>query len=170
MPRIAVKNYKGIEVERIKNVPSAKKAEMLMKDAIIDKILQVNDLEVPQDWVANEVTKMVIELKHREKYESMSFTGGIEITQEDMADHIEELREEAFKLVKARLVLKGIIDAENFEVSKEELEEEAKVISERQQTPLSMVKDFFGEDLESLKADLLIRKAMDFVYANAIIK
>ncbi|WP_206812967.1 trigger factor [Paradesulfitobacterium ferrireducens] len=170
MPMIAEKNYKGVEVERVKNAPSAKNAEMQLKDAIIDKVLEANDIEVPQDLVDDEVKMMVIELKHKMKYESMSSSGYFDFMQDDMADRMEEFREEAFKLVKIRLVLKGIIEAENFEVTKEDLEVEAKAISVRQQMPIEMVKDFLGEDLESLKDDLLVRKAIDFVYANAVIK
>lgn len=170
MPMIAVKNYKGVEVERVKNASSAKNAEMQQKDVIIDKVLEANDIEVPQDLVDDEVTMMVNELKHTMKYESMLSGGYFDSMQEDMADRMEKFREEAFKLVKTRLVVKGIIEAENFEVTKEELEEEAKAISVRQQMPIKMVKDFLGEDLESLKDDLLVRKAIDFVHANSVIK
>ena len=143
---------------------------MRLMEAILDKVLEANDIEVPQDLVDNEVTMMVMELKHKMKYESMLSGGYFDFMQDDMADRMEEFREEAFKLVKTRLVLKGIIEAENFEVTKEDLEEEAKAISVRQQMPIEMVKDFLGEDLESLKDDLLVRKAIDFVYANAVIK
>lgn len=170
MSIIEVKNYKGVEVERVKNEPSAKNVEMRLKDAIIDKVLEANDIEVPQNLVDEEVTMMVYELNHKIKYESMSSGGYFGFMQDDMDDRKEKFREEAFKLVKTRMVLKGIIEAENFEVTKEELEEEAKAISVRQQMPIEMVKDFLGEDLESLKDDLLVRKAIDFVYANAVIK
>ena len=170
MPNIAVKNYKGVEVERVKNAPSAKNAEMQLKDAIFDKLLEVNDIEVPQDLVDDEVKMMVIELNHKMKYESLASGRYIGFTQDGMADRMEKFREEAFKLVKTRLVLKGIIEAENFEVTKEELEEEAKAISVRQQMPIEMVKDFLGEDLEPLKDDLLVRKAIDLVNDNAVIK
>jgi FKBP-type peptidyl-prolyl cis-trans isomerase (trigger factor) len=170
MPIIAVKNYKGVEVERVKNAPSAKNAEMRLKDAIIDKVLEANDIEVPQDLVDDEVTMMILELNHKMKYESLASSRYIGFTQDDIADRMEKFKKEAYKLVKTRLVLKGIIEAENFEVTKEELEEEAKAISVRQQMPIEMVKDFLGEDLEPLKGDLLVRKAIDFVIANAIIK
>ena len=170
MPNIAVKNYKGVEVERVKNAPTAKNAEMRLKDAIFDKLLEANDIEVPQDLVDDEVTMMVIELNHKMKYESLASGRYIGFTQDDMADRMEKFREEAFKLVKTRLVLKGIIKAENFEVTKEELEEEAKAISVRQQMPIEMVKDFLGEDLEPLKDDLLVRKAINLVNDNAVIK
>jgi trigger factor len=170
MPNIAVKNYKGVEVERVKNAPSAKNAEMRLMDAIIDKLLEANDIEVPQDLVDDEVKMMVIGLNHKMKYESLASGRYIGFMQDDMADRMEKFREEAFKLVKTRLVLKGIIKAENFEVTKEELEEEAKAISVRQQMPIEMVKDFLGEDLELLKDDLLVRKAINFVNDNAVIK
>lgn len=167
---IEVKNYKGVEVERVKNASSAVDAEMQLKNAIIDKVLEANDIEVPQDLLNNEVTMIVTELKHKMKYKNMAPGGHLDFMQDDMAERMEEFRQEAFKLVKTRMVLKGIIEAENFEVTREELEEEAKTISVRQQMPIEIVKDFLGEDLELLKDDLLVRKAIDFVYANAVIK
>jgi len=50
------------------------------------------------------------------------------------------------------------------------LEEEAKAIAIRQKVQIEMVKDFLGEDLELLKDDLLVRKAIDYVHANAVIR
>ena len=154
----------------MKNASSHEDAEMRMKDAIIDKVLEANNIEVPQDMVDNEVTMMVIELKHKMKYDSMEPGGYCDFMMDDMADRMGKIREEAFNLVKTKMVLKGIIEAENIEVNKEDLEEEAKAISVRQQMPIEMVKGFLGEDLESLKDDLLVRKAIDFIYANAVIK
>jgi len=170
MPNTAVKNYKGIEVERVRNAPSAKNTEIQLKDAILDKVLEANDIEVPQDLVDEEVTMMVLEMNHRMKYESLATGAYFDFTQEDMDARLEEFKAEAFKLVKTRLVLMGIIEVENLEVTKEELEEEAKAISVRQQMPVEMVKEFLGDDLASLKDDLLVRKAIDFIHANAVIK
>ncbi|MEL1135712.1 hypothetical protein AAC978_11060 [Desulfitobacterium sp. THU1] len=173
MPDSPVKNYRGVKVEEVKNATFAENAEMQMKDAVLDKILakvlEANDIEVPQDLVDNEVAMMVRELKHKLKYESMVLGGYTDFRQEDLTAQMDKFKEEAFKSVKTRIVLKGIIDAESFEVTREELEEEAKSIAARQHIPLDMVKDFLGEDLELLRDDLLVRKAIDFVYVNAII-
>ena len=140
---------------------------MRIEDAILAKVLEAKDVEVPQDLVDDEVRMMVLELNHKLKYESLASNRYIGLTQDEMADRMEEFREEAFKLVKTRLVLKRIIEAAHLEVTKEELEEEAKAISVRQQMPIEMVKDFLGEDLEPLKDDLLVRKAIDSINANA---
>lgn len=170
MSKVVVKNYKGVEVKRVKNASSAENAEMRMKNAIIDEILKVNNIIVPQDLVDNEVTMMVGELRHKLKYKSLEPGGYLDVLPDDMVHRMEKFREEAVKLVKTRMVLKGIIAAENFEVTKEDLEKEAKAISVRQQMSIKMVKYFLGEDLEMLRDDLLLRKAIDFVYANAVIK
>ncbi len=140
---------------------------MRIEDAILEKVLEATDVEVPQDLVDGEVSMMVLELNHQLKYESLASNRYIGFTQDEMADRMEKFREEAFKLVKTRLVLKRIIEVAHFEVTKEELEEEAKAISVRQQMPIEMVKDFLGEDLEPLKDDLLVRKAIDSINANA---
>jgi len=170
MSDTAVKNYKGIEVERGENALSVQNAEQQLKDKILEKVLEANDIEVPQDLIDDEVRMMVLEMNHRMKYESLATGASLDFTQEDLDARLEEFKAEAFKLVKTRLVLKGIIAAENLKVSKEELEKEAKALSVRQQMPVEMVKDFLGEDLELLKDDLLVRKAIDFVQAHAVIK
>ena len=140
---------------------------MRTEDALLEAVLRTHDVEVPQDLVDDEVRMMVLELNHRLKYESLTSGRYAGLTQAEMADRMEEFRKEAFKLVKTRLVLKRIIEAEHLEVTREELEEEARAISIRQQMPIEMVKDLFGEDLEPLREDLLVRKAIDSMSANA---
>jgi|GEM_PF-926335 len=170
MPMIAVKNDGNIEAERAKSAPSAGDAEMRLKEAAVNKIVEANDIEVPKDLVDEEAEMMLCELTHKMKYDSMASGGYFGFMQDDMAALKESVREEAFRQVKTRLVIQGIIEAENFAVSKEELEEEAKAISDRQRVPIGMVKDFLGEDLEPLKKDLLVRKAIDFIYASAVFR
>jgi FKBP-type peptidyl-prolyl cis-trans isomerase (trigger factor) len=139
-------------------------------DAIFDMALEAGDIEVPQDLVDAEVEMMAIEQNHRMKYESLASGSSIVLTQEEMAARLDQIKAEAFKLVKTRLVLRRIIEAEDFDVTREELEEEAKAISLRQRMPIEMVKSFLGEDLASLKEDLLVRKAIDFASRNELEK
>ena len=111
---------------------------------------------------------MVLELNHRMKYDGLATGTYISLTQDEKAERLEMFKKEAFKLVKTRLVLRSIIESEKLDVTEEELEEEAKALSIRQQMPIEMVKDFLGKDLEPLKDDLLVRKAIDSINANAL--
>jgi FKBP-type peptidyl-prolyl cis-trans isomerase (trigger factor) len=161
------KNYKSAEVAQMRNTSSPTNSEVQLKDAVIDKVLEAHDIEVPQALVDEEVRMMVFELNHRMKYEGLATGTYLSLTQDEIAVRLEIFKKEAFKLVKTRLVLRSIIESAKLDVTEEELEEEAKAISVRQQMPIEMVKDFLGEDLEPLRDDLLVRKAIAFIIANA---
>lgn len=145
----------------------ANNAEMRQEDALLDKILEATDIEVPQALVDEEVRMMVLELNHRMKYEGLATGIYLSLTQDEIAERLVFFKEEAFKLVKTRLVLRSIIESGKLDVTEEELEEEAKALSVRQQMPIERVKDFLGKDLEPLRDDLLVRKAIDSIHANA---
>ena len=170
MSDIMIKQYKGIEVERGSNPETEKETGLNLKDAVMEKLLEANDIEVPKDLVEDEYTMLVNEMSYRMKYESMATGTFINPMQEGVTERMEEFKEQALKTVKFRILMDQIIKAENLEVSSEELEAEAQAISERQETTIEMVKGFLGEDLDSLKKDLLFNKAIDFVYENAVIK
>lgn len=155
-------------MQRVENSLSAKNTEEQLF-AILDKVLETKDIEVPQELVDEEFNMIVIEFNHRVKYDSMATGKIFELTQDEIKNRTQQFKEEAFKRVKIRLMLKEIIESENIIVTKKELEEEAKALSVRQQIPIDMVKDFLGEDLDLLKNDLLIKKAIDIVSANTTI-
>ena len=145
----------------------ANNAEMQQEDALLDKILEATDIEVPLALVDEEVRMMVLEFNHRLKYDSLATGAYISLTQDEIAERLEFFKTEAFKLVKTRLVIRSIIESEKLDVTEEELAEEATALSVRLQVPIERVKDFLGKDLEPLRDDLLVRKAIDSIHANA---
>ncbi|MBF7096825.1 trigger factor [Alkalibacter mobilis] len=167
MDSITEISYKGIKVDRFEKLTSPKKLERIMKDAVIDKVLEINDIDVPKTQVDEEVKMMLVEYNHRLRYESMGYAGNMELEQDDLEELLVKFRAEAFKLIKTKLILEEIIKAENLEVTQKELEEEARALSERQHISIDLVKDFLGENFESLKGDLLINKAIDLICDNA---
>ena len=167
MPGIALKKYKGIEVERMACVDSARNAAL--QEAVLDRLLEVNEIEVPPDLVENEAARMLLELRHRMTYETLATGNTIRLTSDEMAEQMTLIHAQADKQVKTDLILDAIIDAERFEVTTAELDEEALAIANRQKISIEMVKDFLGEDLAPLKKDLLVRKAIELVTTSAVI-
>lgn len=170
MTNTIVKKYKGIKIKSVINMQSDADAQVQMKDALLDKIVDINEVEAPQSMVQNEISRMVCELSQYLKYEAMRTGDSSYILQNNMNDHMEKIKKEALRLVKVKLILKEIIQLEQLEITKGDLEEEVKIISIRQEVPVERVKDFFGEELNILREDLLIRKAINFIYDNAIIQ
>jgi trigger factor len=136
-------------------------------DGVVERVLAAYEIEVPQALVDEEVTMMVLELNHKMKYDGLATGAYTSLTEDEKTERLETFRKEAFKTVKTRLVLRSIIEAEHLDVTREELEGEARAISVRQGMPMEMVKDFLGADLAPLKEDLLMRKAFDSINAKA---
>lgn len=134
-----------------------------MKEELLEAFVEASNFEVPKDQLEETIAQLTTEILHRKRYEYMAV--GQIFMPEDIEQFTEEIRNLAYTQLKTQLVLEDIIEKEAFEVTVEELEEEAQALAERQQLTLEAVKDFLGEDMVSLRKDILIRKAIDFITA-----
>ena len=83
----------------------------------------------------------------------------------------DELRPDAERQVKTRMLLNGIAEAEKIEVSQEELEKELEDMAVQYQTTADKLKEMIGvENINFLQKDMKIKKAIEFIYDNAKIK
>ena len=73
--------------------------------------------------------------------------------------------------MKTRLIMNGIVEAEQFEVTPEEVEEELKVMAIQYQMTADKVKELIGEEnMKYLEKDLKTKKAIECIFENAVIK
>lgn len=146
-------------------------AENQMKDAAIAKVVEANEVELPQSMVEDEIDRMIGELNQQLRYQGLTLEQYLQFTGKEMADFRNELREDAGKSVKTRIVLMGIVEAEKFTVSAEEMEEELNTMAAQYQMTADKMKEMIGvENLTYLQKDLQVKKAIDFIYDNAKIK
>ena len=146
-------------------------AENQMKDAAILKVVEANDVEIPRAMVEDEIDRMIGELNQQLRYQGITIDKYLEFTGTNMADFREEVRPEAEKAVKTRIILMGIVEAEKIEVSAEEMEKELELMAAQYQMTADKIKEMIGvENLTFLQKDLQVRKAIDFIYDNAKIK
>ncbi len=146
-------------------------AENQMKDAAILKVVEANEVEIPRAMVDDEIDRMANELDQQLRYQGMGLNQYLQFVGKDAAAFREELRPEAEKAVKTRIVLMGIVNAENITVTDEEREEELKHMAAQYQMEVDKLKEIIGEDnLGFLTKDLQVKKAIDFIYDNAKVK
>ena len=142
-----------------------------MKDKAIEKLVASNEVEVPAVMIEDEMSRMAQELDQQLRYQGMSLGQYLEFVGKDMAAFRDELRPDAERQVKTRLLLMGIVEAEKIEVSAEELDEEIKVMAIQYNTNADEIKKMLGfENLAFLQKDIQIKKAIEFIYDNAVIK
>ena len=80
----------------------------------------------------------------------------------------EQLRPQAEKQVKLRLALEKIAKLEKIKVTKTDINNEFKRIADEYQMEVEKVRELIPED--SIAADMKVKKAMDLVKENAIVK
>ncbi len=132
---------------------------------ILDKLADLVTDEIPQCMIEKTADNMMNEFKYRVESSNIPF----EMYLQYLGMTPESLRESylprAEKEVKLELALEKIAEIEKFEVSDEELEEEVKKMAERYGVDVDAVKKAIPAD--SVRKDLLSRKASELVIANA---
>ena len=156
--------------ERIENAAKAS-SENQMKNALIEKIYNANDIDVPDMMVEDEIHNMMQEFDQQLRYQGMSLDQYLEYLQKDVIAFRGELREEALRKVKTRMLISKIADQEGFTVSEAELDNEIALIAGHYKMEVDKLKEVFGEQqIPLIEKDLKIRKAVDFVFESATIK
>ena len=146
-----------------------KSAVAKMKDLAMEKVMAANEVEAPVTMVNDEIDRMIQEFQQQLMYSGMRLEDYLQYTGSKMEDFREQVRPDAEKSVKTRIVLMGIVDQENIDITDEEMEEELALMAKQYGTDVDQIKSMIGEsNLSYFKKDMQIKKAIDLVYDNAV--
>ena len=138
------------------------------KDAVIEKVYQINKTDVPRVMVEDEIDRMAQDLDHQLRYQGLSLEQYLQFMQKDAKEFREELREDATKKVSTRLVLMSIVEAEKVDVTEEELETELANMAVQYNMETAQVKEMIGADnMKFFKKDIQLKKVIDMLYDKA---
>ncbi len=145
-----------------------KSAVAKMKDLAMEKVMAANEVEAPISLVNDEIDRMIQEFQQQLMYSGMRLDDYFQYTGTKMEDFREQVRPDAEKSVKTRIVLMGIVNQENLDVTDEEMEEELALMAKQYGTEVEQIKSMIGEsNLSYFKKDMQVKKAIDFVFDNA---
>lgn len=138
------------------------------KNDAIEKVYQANEIDAPKNLVEDEIDSMAQELNRQLSYQGLGLQQYLQFMQKDMAEFRDELRADATKRVATRIILLSIADAENIEVTTEEMDAEIKEMASLYNVPEEQVRSMIGEDnMSFFGKDLMVKKAIDLIYDNA---
>ncbi|MGM9923571.1 MAG: trigger factor [Bacillus sp. (in: firmicutes)] len=151
-----------------KNLEESKKheAEHAVRDAVLEQASANAQVDIPEVMIETEVDRMVKEFEQRLSMQGMNLDLYFQFSGQDEAALKGQMKEEAEKRVLVNLVLEAIVKAENIEASDEDVNEEIQKMSEMYNMDVENIKKALG-GLEGLKADLAVRKAVDFLVENS---
>lgn len=142
--------------------------EAQMKNELLDKLCEVNEVEVPAAMVEEEIDRMVNEMNQQLAYQGLSLDQYMQLLGQTINDVREGAREDAKKRVAMRILIRAVVAKEGIEATEAELEEELQKFAEQYGQSIDQVKKVMGEEnLRFFAEDVKTRKAIDFMFDNA---
>jgi trigger factor len=140
-----------------------KRAASELRERVIDKLVETNDVPAPPSMVKQEEQRMLYEL-----VQLMQMTGGMG---PDFGDDFQKnMAERAEKKVKAAILLGALAKAEKIEVTPEDVESKIAEIAERSGKHVAKVRaEYQGERRDAFASQLLEDKLIDHLLSKATI-
>nr|WP_318539151.1 trigger factor [Terribacillus saccharophilus] len=124
-------------------------------------------VEVPDAMVDTELDRMVREFEQRLQMQGMTLEMYAQFSGQDEAALREQMKEDAGKRVKTNLTLEAIAQAENVEVTDEDVNTELDKMAEMYQTDKEQLTQMLGGNTDAIKDDLKFQKAIDVLVDNS---
>ncbi len=152
-----------------------KKKEAQAKNTMKDKVLEVvynnTEVEIPESMVQEEINNMLTEFEQQLQAQGMTTEQYFKYVGKEAKDFREEVRGDAEKRVKTRMIVTAIADGEKIEASADEVEAEIANMATQYKMEANKIKEMLGEEnLNFLAKDIRMRKAIDLIFESAVIK
>lgn len=153
-----------------KNILESKEkaAKTAKENALVDKVIENAQMDIPEPMIELEVRQMADEFAQRMQMQGLSMDQYMQYTGLTPDKLLAEMKPNAEKKIKTRLVLEAVVDAENIQVSDEELEAEFNKLAEMYKMEVDKVKEIMGDaGKENMKKDIAVQKAVDVIAESA---
>ena len=153
-----------------KNLEEKKEADAknAKEEAVVEAIIADAEMEIPEAMIATQQRQMVDEFAQRLAMQGLSMEQYSQFTGMTAAAMMEQVKPQAEKRIKSRLVLEAVVEAEKIEVSDAEYEEELAKMAEAYKMEVEQIKEIMDDERAvEMKKDMAIQKAVEFVVANA---
>lgn len=145
-----------------------KEAKAAKEDAVIEKIIENAQMDIPEPMVEAQVRRMAEDFSRRLSQQGLSVEQYFQYTGLTAEMLLEQMKPQALKNIQSRLVLEAIAQAENIEVTDEEFEKELSDMASAYKMEVEKLKDLLSDkDKENMKLDVAVSKAASFVADNA---
>lgn len=162
-----IDSLESLQAQVKENIQAHKEhhAEDHFIDELLNKACENMEVDVPDAMVSEETDRMIRQYEENLKMQGITLEQFYQFTNSDEAALKDQMKEEALRRVKERLLLETIKEKENLTISDEEADKEAEDLA----TKYNMKKDEFLKlfgGIEMVKYDKEMRMAIDFLKEN----
>ena len=138
------------------------------EDAVITAVIENAQMEIPEAMVETQQRQIVDEFAQRLQMQGLSMEQYFQFTGLSYQHMLEQVKPQAERKIKSRLVLEAVVAAENIVATEEDYEEEIKRMAEGYRMEADKIKELMGEQgKKEIMEDLAVRKAAEFVVNEA---
>ncbi|AWP37502.1 trigger factor [Heyndrickxia coagulans] len=141
-------------------------AKHAVEDAVVEKAAENAEMDIPEAMINTELNRMLQEFEQNLSAQGLNLELYYQFSGQNEEALRNQMKEDAEKRVRFNLTLEAIANAENLEVSDEEVDEELKRMSEMYGMSVDDIRRVLGST-DGIKADLKARKAIDFLVQNS---
>lgn len=137
------------------------------EDEAIQKIIDKSKMEIPEAMIDMQAQSMIDEFAQRIAAQGMSFDQYLQFSGMTIDKLKEQVRPEALQRIQSSLVLEQIAKEENIVASDEDVDAEIEKMASMYGMKVEDLKNYMGDsEKESMKRDIAVKKAVEFVMAN----
>ena len=142
-----------------------KAAENAFEEQIINTLIENLEAEIPEVMFETEAENFVRDYDSRLRMQGLDLNTYCKYTGQTLESLREQFKPMAERQVKTRLALEKIVELEKIETTDDEAEAEYENLAKAYNMPADEVKKFV--DASAIKADICVKKAVDFVKEKA---
>lgn len=146
-------------------------AKNAKEDAVIDAIIAEAQMEIPEAMIETQQRNMVDDFAQRMQMQGLTMEQYFQFTGLTYEKMMEQVKPQAERRIKSRLVLEAIVAAENIVASEEDYDAEIANMASMYQMEADKVREIMGENgKKQIMEDLAVKKAAELVVAEAVEK
>ena len=142
-------------------------ADNKKRESLVEQASENAEVDIPEAMIETELDRMMQEFEQRLQMQGMNLEMYTQFSGQDEDQLKEQMKEDAGKRVKTNLTLEAIAEAENVEVTEEDVEKELESMASLYNMELDQIKQALGGNTAALKEDLKFRKAIDVLVDNS---
>ena len=142
-----------------------KQDDLAVENALVDQVIEGMEAEIPQAMYETRMDEMVNDFAFRVEQQGLRLEDYLKYMGQSMDQFRASFMPQAEKQVKIRLALEAVAAAENIEASEDDVNAEIKRIADQYKMEEDKVRELVN--VEDLKKDLAVNKAIDFIKSHA---
>ncbi len=154
-----------------KSLTERRKAQVKTEkeNQVIEKAVENAKVDLPAPMVDEQVNQMINEFASRLQQQGLGIDQYMQMTGMQPQALMDQMRPEAEKRIKTRLVLEAVAAAEKIKATAKDIDKEIEKMAEIYNMEVDKIKDMFGDaEKEQISQDIAVQKAVDLLVKESV--